>query len=137
MTTGCIKYRQGFKYQLAQEFTCATQIYDHEASNGYYTLTKQGQLTINAGYAWDGPSGPTVDTPAFMRGALVHDCLYQMIRDGKLPESARKRADEILYEFCRLDGMGWVRAQYVYRAVRMFGKSSSRPGSSQKVRTAP
>lgn len=137
MTTACIKYRTGFKYQLAQPFTCNIGMYYKRLDNGYLKLEPGGKLTIKKGYAWDGPSGPTVDTPAFMRGALVHDACYQLIRDGILPEGARKQADQLLYEFCRKDGMNWFRAQYVHRAVRMFGKASARPGSSQKVRTAP
>ena len=133
----CIKYRKGLKYQLAEPFTYFVGIYDQQVENGFYKLAKNGNLTIKTGYAWDGPSGPTVDTPAFMRGALVHDVLYQMIRRKQLPKECRKLADELLYTLCRMDGMGWVRAQYVYRAVRTFGGASAKPGSTQEVRTAP
>lgn len=85
-------------------------------------------FSILAGYRWDGPSGPTVDTETFMRGSLVHDALYQAIREGHLPMSARAQADKILYRMCREDGMGRIRAWYTYRAVRVFGKSSAQPG---------
>lgn len=84
-----------------------------------------GSLVIKKGYAWDGPSGPTIDTKNFMRGSLIHDALYQLIREGVIPKSSRKKADKILYRLCREDGMEWFRAQYVYRAVRMFGGSSA------------
>ncbi len=39
-----------------------------------------GVLTIRSGYAWDGPGGPAMDTPAAMYGSLSHDALYHHSR---------------------------------------------------------
>ena len=83
-------------------------------------------LTINKGYSWDGPSGPTFDSSNFMQGSLVHDALYQLIREGVLPTDERKRADEIMREICLQDGMSKFRAWYLYRGVRRFGASSAK-----------
>jgi len=80
-------------------------------------------LTIHEGYAWDGASGPTIDTKSFMRGSLVHDALYQLISTKKLGKEHRRDADKVLYRICREDGMSWFRAKYVYYAVRKFGES--------------
>ena len=63
-----------------------------------------------------------------MRGSLVHDVLYQAIREGHLTLKDRKAADKILYRLCREDGMNRVRAWYTYRTVRLFGKSSAIEG---------
>jgi hypothetical protein len=60
---------------------------------------------ISKGYAWDGPSGPTIDTGNFMRGSLIHDALYQLMRTGNLPTSFRERADLLLRKTCIDDGM--------------------------------
>jgi len=88
-------------------------------------LNPGGSLTIYDGYSWDGASGPAIDTPDFMTASLVHDVLYQFIRLGKLPMSARKEADQALYDLCIAAGMNWFRAQYVYQAVRLFGGANA------------
>ena len=79
------------------------------------------ELDILEGYCWDGPSGPAIDTQNFMRGSLLHDCLYQLIRDGYIIPSYRKTADIFLFKICREDGMSWIRGVWVYLGVRMFG----------------
>jgi len=76
---------------------------------------------VLAGYAWDGPSGPTLDTRSFMVGAMVHDVLYQAIREGYLASSYRKTADSVLYRLCREAGMPPWRAWYVHHFVRWCG----------------
>jgi hypothetical protein len=85
-----------------------------------------GLLRIYPGYSWDGASGPAIDTPNFMTASLVHDVLCQFIRLGKLPVSARKAADQALYDLCIAAGMNWFRAQYVYQAVRLFGEANAK-----------
>ena len=121
-----IRYQAGYKYQLAELYTVFTDIkptgsLDHE----FIRLDSSGWLKIKSGYAWDGPSGPTVDSKNFMRGSLVHDALYQLMREGLLPESCREQADNELRRICREDGMSWLRAWYVFKAVRNFGSSSA------------
>ncbi len=85
------------------------------------------KLVIMEHYAWDGPSGLALDTKDFMRGSLVHDALYQLMREEVLGRKYRKYADQLLRKICLQDGMGKFRAWYVYRAVRMFAKKSSMP----------
>ena len=87
------------------------------------TLTPNGcKLTVNARYAWDGPSGPTFDTKTFMRGSLFHDALCQLIGEGLLDKKYRKYADQLLRQICLEDGMSKFRAWYVYMAVRAYSK---------------
>ena len=83
------------------------------------------------GYAWDGPSGPTFDTPAFMRGSLIHDALYQLIREKHLRPEFRVVADKILYDILREDGMSLIRAKIAYRGVRWFGGYAARPDDTE------
>ncbi len=87
----------------------------------YVQLFKNGYIEIAAGYSWDGPSGPTIDTHDFMRGSLVHDAFYQLIREGELPLQYRFIADKLLLRHCLEDGMSKFRATYVYCAVHLFG----------------
>lgn len=98
-----------------------------EHSSVYVSLRYQSTLMIYEGFVFDGPSGPALDTTDFMRAALVHDALYGLMREGVLPQSYRKAADQELVRICKQDGMGWFRRQYVYWALRMFGARSARP----------
>jgi Protein of unknown function (DUF1353) len=126
-----IRYRslRRYKYQLVGDVDCIIGI--EKMFITPYIESNGVVLTIKTGYAWDGPSGPTIDTKTFMRGSLVHDVLYQLIRLEILPSSARKQADQVLREICIADGMSRFRAWYIYRAVRTFGGSSATPGSDR------
>lgn len=129
MTKGHILYKEGYEYVLAVDYQGWTRVFPERfVYTPFIRLESDGTISITAGYAWDGPSGPTIDTPDFMRGSLVHDALYQLIREGHLPQAARAQADETLREICLEDGMPRVRADYVYAAVRAFGgMAASRP----------
>lgn len=122
-----ITYKGGYKYQLTDVYCYKTNITDIRAAIYYgdspiVSLVSNGYLVINPGYAWDGPSGPTFDTKNFMRGSLVHDALYQLMDEKKLDIKYREDADKILRKICREDGMSFIRAAWVYAAVRVFGK---------------
>lgn len=127
-----ITYRsvQGYKYQLLERYVHDTQFASATSvasPRGWVKLSRTGRLTLKKGYAWDGPSGPSIDTPDFLRGSLVHDGLYQLMRQKLLPTRLRKRADVLLWMMCIEDGMPKVRANYVYHAVRAFGAATARP----------
>lgn len=95
--------------------------------SGEYLCVRGGTLLIKKGYCWDGASGPAIDTANFMGASLVHDALYQLMREGVIPRSFRKTADKILREICLADGMSKPRAWWVYIAVRIgAGKSAKR-----------
>jgi hypothetical protein len=138
----CISYTEGnYKYQLTKEYSNNIGINPETDVSvaGFITLTKEGKITIKKDYAWDGPSGPAVDTLNFMRGSLIHDALYQLIRNKKLEprETYRKRADELLRKNCRQDGMSAKRAKLVYHGVRMFGNPATSPKKTKEERHAP
>jgi hypothetical protein len=92
---------------------------------GFVEQSQAGRMTLRRGYQWDGPSGPTLDTPNFMAGSLMHDGGYQLLRGGHAPTEWRKRYDQVLYDICRAHGMGWLRAQYVYWCLRVFASSAA------------
>ncbi|NQZ57514.1 MAG: DUF1353 domain-containing protein [Lentisphaeraceae bacterium] len=108
-----------YKYQLQADLEYSTGIIiEQQQDLGFVAIAKDGLLTIKRNYAWDGPSGIAIDTDTFMKGSLIHDALYQLMREGALPQNARKRADEIMREVCLESGMLWLRACYTYYAVR-------------------
>ena len=62
-----------------------------------------------------------------MRASLVHDALYQLIRNGYFfnADVSRKLADDLLKDMCRKDKMWSVRAWWVHFFVRKFGKPAA------------
>ena len=132
-----ILYRGGYKYQLVETYRVGITIRPAQTVvHDYITLDEDGTLSIAAGYAWDGPSGPTFDTKDFMRGSLVHDALYQLMGDGLLPLSGREAADATLRRICLEDGMSSIRAWWVYLGVRIGGGQAA-ASPEKKAEIAP
>jgi len=134
-----IFYRVGYKYQLSEEYSTDIPIIpDDDIDTEYIGLSSAGGLKIKQGYAWDGPSGPTVDSLNFMRGSLVHDALYQLMRAGELDnEVHRKPADRLLQQMCKEDGMSSIRAWWVYKGLRFGGDPAADPANKKPIVRAP
>lgn len=133
-----ILYRAGYRYQLHKDYRVQLELKpEHDIWYEWGSITKDGLLEIREHYAWDGPSGPAMDTKNAMRGSLIHDCLYQLIRIGKLPESCREAADKEYQRICREDGMSRFRAFVHFRALRRFGSGAADPESERPVLVAP
>ena len=126
-----IVYREGYEYQLVEDYQIQIFIKpDAFIRTQLIRLDTDGVLYILAGYAWDGPSGPAVDTKNFMVGSLVHDALYQLMREGYLdPVLFREVADGELVRLCKEDGMSALRRSWVYAGVRFGGG----PAASEPV----
>ena len=139
MAVAQIRYRDGYKYQLAEGYSVKVSVIPQApVKTEFITLGTDGTLTIKRGYAWDGPSGPTIDTKNFMRGSLVHDALYQLMRDAGLSkEQWRDEADLELKRICLEDGMSRLRAWWVHRGVRLGGDPSASPESRRPAVNAP
>lgn len=122
------KKRRRYKYTLFEDYPFQTDLRPSYAiSTKFIDLNSSGLLTIKRNYAWDGASGPAFDTKNIMRGSLVHDALYQLMREKLIPLEKREYADWLLREICIEDGMSKIRADWVYLGVDIFGASSTRP----------
>jgi hypothetical protein len=134
-----IKYIKGdFKYQLDEDYKFKTEIIpDKDISTYFIYLSTNGDCLVRKGYAWDGPSGPTIDTKDFMRASLEHDVKYELMRKELIDEKWRQVADIELKNTALEDGMSEARAEYVYVFVRDFGKSSADPKNRKPILTAP
>lgn len=117
-----LHYQGGYKYQTTGFFSMLTEINPPGIIfTEFITLRTDGFLFIERGYAWDGASGPTLDTKNSMRASLVHDAFYQLIREGQLPTAYRKDIDNFFYRILRKDGMSFIRAWVWWRSVRRLG----------------
>lgn len=135
----CIVYNDGYNYQLKDDYSLVIDIKPAQPIDTFFIkLDNNGLLTIKKGYAWDGPSGPTIDTKNFMRGSLVHDALYQLMREKHLDKTLhRDTADRLLQQLCVADGMSKLRAWWVYEAVKRFGDPSADPANDRPATWAP
>ena len=130
---GGVKYRkftnsEKYKYELA----CPVKVHlprfvGCAFRSKFFKMDNKGNLEVLPGYAWDGPSGPTIDRKENFLAGLVHDVLYQALRDRSLHPDQRNDSDKVLAELCIKGGMlkPWAWAVY-YPAVRIFGASSAR-----------
>ncbi len=132
-----IKYKKGFKYQLSQTCYITIPVFGFDVQHSQFSLSADGLLIINKGYAWDGASGPMIDIKSLMRASLVHDALYQMMRMELLGSYYKGIADLLLYEIAVEDGMWVIAATPIQWAVSKFGYTSVHPDSIKKEYTAP
>lgn len=132
-------YKGGYKYQSTEDFSCLQNIIipANDIVTKWITLTKEGKLFIKAGYAWDGPSGPTYDSKNSMRASKVHDALYQLMRMGHLSQDCRDEADLLLDQILKKDKMWAGRRWYWLKGVEWFASGAADPDNVKPVLTAP
>lgn len=135
-----IRYKAGYKYQLALQYRCQTGIYPRggrTACPPFVTLTDRGELLVEPGYAWDGASGPVPDTRQNMRASLVHDALYQLLRLEYLQESLRKKVDALFRKMCQEDGVWWGMPTLYYVGLRWFAGYAAHRDNARPMLSAP
>jgi len=132
-----IKYEslRPYKYRVLETAIFQTPITPVAAIHQrYWEMGLDGTLIVHYGYAWDGPSGPTLDrwSRSAMRASLPHDVFYQAIRLGLLPNFVKGAADGYFRKLCLEDGMSKTRAGLWYTALDLFGSRRARPLASDK-----
>ncbi len=129
-----MKYKKGYKYQLAEDYAVYIQVFPMlDIYTRFIALTTKGLLTICRDYAWDGASGPTLDTEDTMVPALVHDTLYQLLREGYLSPDYLKDADEQLDRMLRKRGMSGIRRWIWRRGLALAGGAAALPENVKEV----
>ena len=132
-----LHFKAGYKYITSRYFTHITSVVGFEAENDFIALGSGGDIHIKKCYAFDGPSGPTIDTDNSMRGALVHDALYQLMREKLIPITCREAADRTFYNTLREDKMCYIRAQAWLKTVRLVSAGAAKPSGGNKEKVAP
>lgn len=120
-------YTKGYKYKTVRDYVIQTELRPAAFIwTPFITLDVDGVMTIKGHYAWNGASGPTIDTISSIIASLVHDAIYQLIREGHLEVDVfRKPGDCELWRLCIEDGMLKFRADYWYAGVRLFGDAAA------------
>lgn len=112
----------------------------------FLSLSLKGNLTVKAGYSWDGMSVPVIFKPMMvlvlperkrMIASLVHDALYELIRHGMLSSENRAFADILLAELMIQAGAPkWI-TRIFYNSVKRFGGRFVLPSAIRKTHRAP
>lgn len=152
-----VYYRTGFRHQLSRDFSMYVARFGifplEPGGNEFVQLTIDGRLIVRKHYAWDGASGPALNDRAFVRPSLVHDALYQLIREGVIGQDGRRLADRLLRKMLRKDmliiarrlpfaqrwamrALAMVRPEWVKLAVRLGG-GVAMAMHSDEILTAP
>lgn len=139
-----IRYRAGYKYQLVADYQVQLRFIrpQFEIETEFIRLSRDGLLWIRHGYAWDGPSGPTIDNlfgdRTGMRGSLVHDALYQLMRDGWLSRKEfRQKSDREFFVILLEDKMDTLRAAAWFAGVRIGAEGSAKASGERPLMFAP
>lgn len=133
-----IKYIGGFKYQLAEDYSCQTPIVGERIEDDYFVLEEDGRLLVKKGYPWDGASGPTFDTKSSMRPSMVHDVFCQAMRDKRLSyEKWQDTVNAFFKKQCIEDGMWLWRANLWHSAVEFADAGNPRQGPDREILQAP
>ena len=132
-----IAYKSGYKYQLAKDYRVYIGIHPGKPiETKFISLSNDGYLTIRAGYAWDGSSW-SIDNKKSMPASLVHDALYQLMRQGLLDLENRNQVDMLYRSMCVDAGMWEWWASIRYKALVKFGGSASDPENKKPIIIAP
>ena len=126
-----------YEYSLYIPLTPASILTEND---GWVTLYPDGRLTFLAYYAWNGPSVPPFVkiNKDSMRPSLIHDGLYQLMRQGKLDRKRyRLWVDKLFRGHLLEDGMSKIRAALWYKAVRLFASKSAQARSIRQIIQAP
>ena len=118
------KYK--YKFKVEETFSIELPFKIPDFVHPYASL-KDGILSVKRGYAWDGASGPIINTRDTLVASLVHDVLYQAMRLNLIKSSKENRmiADKNFFEILKMNGVNSIRRKVWYFAVRLFGKKST------------
>lgn len=126
-------YKSGFKYQLVGDEYYQTNITGYFIKLKWLTLSLDGMLCIKDGYAWDGAT-MFPDIPSIIRGSLIHDALYELLRKNYIHKKYKSNADLILKYICLEDGMWEILTRFVHMGVKFFGKTSTLARSIKEIK---
>ena len=120
------KYKYKFKVEENFSIELPYKIPDFEHP---YASSKDSILEIKKGYAWDGASGPIINTQDTLVASLVHDVLYQAMRLNLIKSNSenKKIADkiffQILYFSIKSMLLFMLTVQYPSRGVHLPGRA--------------
>ena len=129
-----MKIKKGYKYQLAESIQIQTDLRPgHNIFTDFAVLYASGVFRLTRGFACDGASGFTIDTPGTFRGAFFHDAGYEFLRKGKLPSKWREKFDKLAHKLWSEDMLFQWRANLWYKVIRKLSGFAADPKNRRKI----
>ena len=131
-----MKYSKGFLYQLVEDIyieTPLTVVNPWVIDTTFISLHPNGVMIIRAGYAWDGASGPTLNTDNSMVPSLFHDAAAQLMRQGLLPQEMLSSVTAHFDYMVKARGMSWLRRKMWQRGLWLTAGSFANPENAREV----
>jgi len=130
-------YVDGFKYQSRNDMVYFTGIFPPKTIvTELIILRTDSWMWVGKYFAWDGCSGPTIDTNTNGRGGHAHDALAALMRGGYIPMGCRFASNKVI-ERLMIDDGAWECRAHTYRFVLDRTKSWADPKNARKLLTAP
>jgi hypothetical protein len=134
-----IKYiKCGGSYQLVEPYSVATDLRPVAPIKvPRLMLDAYGRLTIEAGYCWDGTSGPVIDRKTNMRAGCVHDALYELMRRQAIDYNRWREADAIFARILYEDGAWGFIIRLDMAGLKLANGKYAKPKQRKIRHTAP
>jgi hypothetical protein len=129
-------YVDGYKYQSRCDRVYYIGITGHTIVTDLITLRPDGWMLVSEYFAWDGCSGPAIDTKSNMRGGQCHDALAALMRMGLIPIDCVKPSNQAITRLMIDDGAWRFRAN-LYQRLLDLTEYWARPENSKKILVAP
>lgn len=113
-----------YKYYLEETVSVQTSLRPVQSAivPGYIFLGVDGKMIIYSRYAWDGATGG-VNFKGNRLAVLVHDAIYQLIREGLIDVSLKAQSDKDLRDMMISEGSWRFVANFFYFCVSRFGNA--------------
>ena len=116
-----------WKWELTSEYTYSTDKYIPPLITKYIEVRvcatsncRSSHIILDKGYAINGVNF-SPDLKCLMRAGFVHDALWQLVQELKLPKRMVKTADKIFRDILQVDS-NWLVANLRYTGVRIGAK---------------
>lgn len=132
-----LRYCDGYKYQSRCPMVYFAGIFpERDISTDLIVLRRNGWMWVAPYFAWDGASGPALDTRSTMRSSHFHDAAAALMRMGELPMDFRIQANETYRRLMVADG-AWQARAAAHRFVLDRTRYWADPNHSKTVFVAP
>lgn len=125
-----MRYKSGYRYVSQEAVVVDVGAELHVPLQAPFASIAAETLCVMSRYAWDGASFTPFKwfgTPdSWLTPSLVHDALYQAMREGFLQLTYRERVDRLFRSMLIERGVWRALAWAAYYAVRVFGNFAVR-----------
>ena len=132
-----MRWRSGYKYQLAATDDYVTSFRPgKDIITDFIRLDQNGKMSVYKGYAWDGVTW-FLDLLKLIRASLVHDALYQLMRENHLSPNDWRKADHMFKSYALADGVNPILVKLLMVVLKVANGRFAQPKLKKPIYTFP